>query len=283
MKNFVEEFNKNYSAILREYYANPNITQLSFSSICGLFDAVIADITEGKNISEFFEKTGIDKNDFISWRYKVIAMNFRDYLFGDDNNEVILFYNTPIMKQILGHMQRRIEEDINGEPNLKNVSDYSRPKMVMISGHDTTISAQEMFFIRFFGLDLDSYQFPTYSSQMTCEITRVDDDKFNREKKFSDYKVRYYLNNKLILSIPFDEFKEKVEKVVWNQEQMDNYCFGKKEENLEIGLILVIIMGIVILILIIIIIILLTKIAKGKEDSLNTEKLINNDKIINDD
>ena len=285
LKNFVEEFNKNYSEKLNDFYGVQKDNKFEFSFIGAIFDTAVVDITEGKNISEYFEKNQINEKDFLSWKYEVLAMNFRDYVFGDDNNEVILFYNTPLLKQLINNMQRRIEDDINGEPSLDNVTDYSRPKMVMVSGHDTTLSAQEMFFIKFFDLDLKSYTFPTYSSQISYAITREDDDYyFDSVKTFSDYNVSYYLNDKLLLSIPFDKFKEKIEKVLWHQEQMDSFCFGKKEgDNFEFGMFLVIIMGFVILVLVIIIIILMTKLARRKGDPMNLESFIKNEKIVNDD
>lgn len=289
LKNFIEEFHKNYSEKLNDFYGKPKGSKFDFSFINAIFDGLIADLTEGRNVSSYFIKNGIEENDFLSRRYDVLSMNFRDYIFGDDNNEVILFYDSPIMREMINYMERRIEDDINGEQSLKNYSDYSRPKMVLILGHDTTLSAHEMFFIRFFNLSLESYKYPTYTSQISYEITREDDDKYPSGKKLSDYKVSYYFNNKLVFNMTFDKFKEKIEKVIWNSEQMNNFCSIKKNvenntdnESLDISLILIIAMGFIILLLVIIIIILIVKLSKRKDDLYNSS-LLNNQKIWKDD
>ena len=50
--------------------------------------------------------------------------------------------------------------------------------MIIISGHDTTLSIQQIFLLNSFGLSLDDYyRFPTFASQITFEITRNDDEK----------------------------------------------------------------------------------------------------------
>jgi len=289
LKNFIEEFHKNYSEKLNNFYGKPKESKFDFSFINAIFDALMADYTEGRNISSYFNTNEIEENDFFSRCIDVLSMNFRDYIFGDNNNEVILFYNSPIMREMINYMERRIEDDIKGEPSLKNYSDYSRPKMVLILGHDTTLSAHQLFFIKFFDLSIESYEYPTYSSQISYEITREDDDKFTSEKKLSDYKVSYYFNNNLIFNMTFDRFKEKIEKVIWNSEQMNNFCSidknvenNEENESLDTGLFLIITLGFIILLLVIIIIILIIKLTRRKDDLYNSS-LLNNQKILKDD
>ena len=289
--NFIEEFNKNYSEKLNTFHGRPKDSLYNFSSINEIFDTLIVDTTEGNDISEFFEINNIDKDSFIEKMYYVLTIYFRDYMFGDDDNEVILFYNSLIIKDMINYMKKKIEDDINGYPSLNNPSDYSRPKMVMLSGHDTTISAQEMFFIRFFDLGLDKYEYPVYTSQISYELTRDDDDIINKKKQinelnYSDYKVSYYLNNKLIMNITFDKFVERIEKVLWKPEQMDKFCFGDKNENeddIDANLIIIISMGLIIFILSIIIIILIIKLKNKKNgDFIDEEKGADNS-LINDE
>ena len=293
VSNFTEEFNKNYSEKLNKFYGRPKDFKYDFSDIYPIFDALLADTIEGNDVSEYFRLNEIDKDFFSEKMYYVLTINFRDYMFGDDDNEVILFYNSLILKDMINYMKRKIEDDIKGYPSLTNVSDYSRPKMVMLSGHDTTISAQEMFFIRYFDLGLDKYEYPVYASQLSYELTRDDDNIINETKSIkelndSDYKVSYYFNNKLIMNITFDKFVEKIEKVLWNSEQMDKFCFGnkkEKEDNIETSLFIIISMGIIIFILSIIIIILIIKLRNKKSDAsidneINKEK---DNRLINDD
>ena len=135
-------------------------------------------------------------------------------------------------------MKRKIKDDINGNPSVKNASDYSRPKMVMVRGHDICISGLQLFFIRFFDLGINKYIYPIYTSQMTFEITREDvDDEKLKYLQFSDYKVNYYFNDKLIMNITFEKFAEIIEKVVWNDDRLYEFCVGdiKEKEKEKFG------------------------------------------------
>lgn len=298
ISKFTEEFNKNYSTILNNLYKRPLNFSYDFSAINAMFDTIIVDTTEGYNITSFFKETGMDIDYYINLRFEILTVFFRDFTFGDKNNEVILFYNSFLLKDMLNYMKRKIEDDINEYPSLKNASDFSRPKMVMVSAHDTTLSAIEMFFIRFFDLGINSYEYPRYTSQITYEITRDDDINIINEKKtfknlnYSDYKVSYYFNEKLILNITFDKFVERIENIIWNQEQMDRFCFGTKTKNkkniFNTSLIIIMCMSLLILILIIIIIVLVVKLSKKTRNESWLEndknnKFMGDEKIINDD
>ena len=48
--------------------------------------------------------------------------------------------------------------------------------MVLISSHDTTLSAIEMIFIKFFHLGIESFKYPIYTSQINFEISWEEDD-----------------------------------------------------------------------------------------------------------
>ena len=280
--NLVEEFNKNYSEKLNIFYNKTKENKYNFTFISTFCDDTIADITEGKNISDILEKTNIDKNELIQNCYNILRINFRDRYFGGEKNELILYYNSLLLKKMLNYMERRIDDDIKGEISKKNNSDYSRPKMVILSGHDTTLSSQEMFFIKYFNLELESFIFPRYASQISFEITRddVEDENSRKNLKYSDYKVYYYFNDKLILNITFDKFIENIINNIWDNEKVSNFCSEAQKEFLEMNIIIIIIMGILILILLIVIIVLIIKI---KKKSLKDEELISGDKVINDE
>lgn len=287
--NFIEEFNNKYSEILNTFYHRKKDLKFEFSMINAIFDAIIADTTEGKDISRFFKANNIDINDFYEKRFEVAKMFFRDFVFGDDDNKVILFYNTPLLKIMINYMKRKIEDDINDNQSVKNVSDYSRPKMVIISGHDTTLSAQELFFIKFFNLSLEKYEYPTFTSQISFEITR-DDDEVLKEKNislnslnYSDYNIFYYFNDKLMLKTTFDKFAQIIENKIWNSEKMDNFCFGDKKENIEISLIIIVFMGFLILILSIALIVLIAKVRKKDDNLLDSFKQDKDNKLLNND
>jgi len=287
--DLVEEFNKNYSAALNSIYGKPENNKYNMSTINSICDTAIADNTEGKNISDFLEKINAEKENFMKMCYEVLAINFRDYIFGDENNEVILFYNSLIFRDMIKYMQARIEDDINGDKNKNNVSDYNTPKMVILSGHDTTLSAHEMFFIKFFKKEQILYKYPTYSSQISYEITREDvEENLRTSLNYSNYNVIYYFNDELLLNITFDKFKKTVEENIWKGDRMDEFCFGKKEKPfMELELIIIIALGVLVFALVIVMIILIVKLKKSKKKDIRINSADDNrlvdDKIMDED
>jgi len=265
--NFVQKFKEKYSEGLEAFYQNKIVTELNFSIITAICDATVADYTEKKNTDEFFEKTEINKTEFVQDCFEALEINFRDKLFSDDNNELLLFFNSYIIEKIIYYMKQRINDDIKGDISHKNASDYSSPKMLIISGHDTTLTAQELFFIKFFGYGIDSYIFPRYASQTAFEITReeVEDESSRKNLTYSNYTLYHYFNDKLVFSMTFDIFLEKMGKInLWNKDNINKFCYGKKPV-LTTNLIIIISMGVLALILIIIIIILIYKIKSQKD------------------
>lgn len=157
------------------------------------------------------------------------------------------------------------------------------PKMVIIYGHDTTISAQIIFILKMFNLPLEFYQLPTYSAQTAFEVRK---GKGNNEKlTYSDYNVSFYFNDLLILNTPMDIFLKTVENKLWNENQIDKFCYGDIQDNQDNNLIsyfmiiLIVASAITLLLLIIIIIMIFKIVKKNKNDddvnSMDSDKLIN--------
>ena len=270
--NFVKAFKANYSEGLEKFYQNKIVTDLNFTIIAAICDATVADHIEKKNVTEFFNKSNINQEDFINSCYEALKINFRDKLFSDENNELLLFFNSYIIEKIIHYMKQRINDDINGDISRTNASDYSSPKMLILSGHDTTLTAQELFFIKFFNYDLETYIFPTYASQTVFEITRKEVDEISRKNlNYSDYTLCHYFNDKLVFNMTFDIFMEKMGKInLWNKDNINKFCYGEKP-ILTTNLIIIISMGALALILIIIIIILICKIKNQKDEYLIDE------------
>lgn len=273
--NFVKAFKANYSEGLNKFYQNKIVTDLNFSIITAICDATVADHIEKNNMDDFFLKSQINQTDFINNCYEALKINFRDKLFSDDNNELLLFFNSYIIEKIVHYMKQRINDDINEDKSRNNASDYSSPKMLILSGHDTTLTAQELFFIKFFNYDLESYTFPTYASQTAFEIYRkeINDTNSRKNLKFSDYTLYHYFNDELVFNMTFDTFLEKIGNInLWNKDNINKFCYGENQNlNLTTNLKIIISMGILALILIIIVIILIFKVKNQKNEYLIDE------------
>ena len=89
-------------------------------------------------------------NDFCD---KFQVLNFRDWILGDKNHSVAHLESSKLMAEFIHYMKERVNIDLKYD-------DYSRPKMLMISGHDSTISCFEIFLMETFGKDLNFYRYP---------------------------------------------------------------------------------------------------------------------------
>jgi hypothetical protein len=122
-------------------------------------------------------------------------------------------------------MKNRVDadiKDIKGEDIDKNYNDYSKPKMVMISGHDSTSSSDEYFMLWALGHNITEYKFPKFANQIALEVTKKDDGK--KKSSYSDYFVKGYFNDDLMFNATFDEFIQKIEAKVWSDEKISEYC-----------------------------------------------------------
>lgn len=284
LNNLRKYFIGNYSENLKKYIKFPDNFTYEFDDIGKICDAVIADFTQGKNLEEFIEKTTIDLDILIDECKNILGSSFRDKLYGDENKTVLLLEESMVLKEMIYYMKLRVDADIDGITDKidKNVSDYSRPKMVIISGHDTTLAAQILYLIKFFNLDINIYSLPTYTAQVAAEVTRKEDIK---GKNYSDYKITFYFNDDIFFNITMDKFIETVYKNTWNSEQIDKFCYVEnanknKSKNNKIGVKTIIIISISILVvcLLIVIIFLVIKIFTKEDedlDSIDSDKLIN--------
>ena len=301
IKNLTDNFNNNYSSNMNIFFDNPEDYIYDFDLISSICDNAIVDNADGRNMTNFFDITHINKKQFLKDCDIICTINCRDELYGDDKNEIILLEASPILRDMISNIKRRVDSDINNEKIEENVSDYSKPKMVMILGHDDSISSQVLFIIKYFNLSLDIYKLPDFASQMAVEVTRKEKDP-NKALGYSDYQVCYYFDDELYINVTLDNFIDIVENNIWTKNQMENFCTGndydndgkndsnskEKDEKVKdnskynIYLSIIVCFGIIILILCIVIVILVIKLKKKKDD-INEENIMNKNILNNDE
>ena len=172
------------------------------------------------------------------------------------------------MTEFIYYMKKRVDADIIGEDISEELEDYSRPKMMMISAHDSTISAYEMFLAKVFNNNdaISFYRYPKFATQIAFEVV-TDDSIDPKNKNYSDYRIKYYFNDEFIFEKKMDEFIKKVEDNIWSDEKIDEFCGfvnETKEDNTDIYFYLMIVFSILTVIFLVIIIILLIKSSKDK-------------------
>ena len=107
------------------------------------------------------------------------------------------------MAEFISYMKKRIDADINGENIEEKYKDYSRPKMLILSGHDSTISSHEVFLMDALGFNDSFFRFPKFAAQVSFEVTRKND---GPKKTYSDYFLNYYFNDEYLFNISVQEF-----------------------------------------------------------------------------
>ena len=242
-----------------------------------------SDYSDGRTLNEFFEKTKNNKEELLEECRDIIKIIFRNDFYGDDKNEVILLVESKLINEILYYMKLKIDEDIKNENHALNVSDYSCPKMLIYSGHDSTLTGEELFMIKYFGSEANltiekDYIYPTYSAQLAFEVTR---ENKTDNMDYSSYKVAFYVNDKNLVNKTFDEFQKIIEDNTWNQEKIIEYCEGKKNNKKKNAIQLYAIIGLSVLAFafLIIIIILIFEIKNmSKEDNEEKKETDENDK-----
>ena len=270
----------------RSNYYEKNVGDFTYDfDWIGLFcDTLVSDYSDGRKMEDFLNRTNIKLNELLSDCRNMIKTNFRDDFFGDENNSVILLAESNLIKEVLHYMKQKIDEDMKEKVEI-NVSDFSKPKMLIYSGHDSTLSGEELFMIKHFGLTIDDYIYPTYTTQLAFEVTR--DDEKPKPLSYSSYNVTFYVNDKPLIVKNFDEFKKTVEKSVWNAKQINDFCDDDAVESdnnsnssSPVQLYLTICLGVLSFIFLMIIIILVMKInQKTKESETNNNEgpLVNED------
>lgn len=226
LKNITNFFNEKYADILDNFYNKKEKEKYDLWFIDNFCDAFISGHTERKKMEEF-NKTKIDHNELVEFCYEFLKLNFRDWISGDDKHVLAHLEVSKLMTEFIHYMKERINADINGENIDDKFEDYSRPKMMMISGHDSTLSCFEMFLMEALGFDKSFYIYPRFASQLAFEVTR-NEDKIG--KNYNDYFVNYYFNDELKFNITVEEFINKIKPHIWTNKQINDFC-GFENDN----------------------------------------------------
>ena len=220
IKNFTADFNEKYGGYLNEFYdQNKEYDILDIEDFC---DAFVSCYTEQKGLTEI-KNTGLNTTEMNDYCYEYYRVNYIYHIHGDQNKTLAHISSSRIMREILYYMKRRVDADITPADEDANYKDYSRPKMFMISGHDSTASSDEMFLIYALGLNPETtYIFPRYASQLALEVKTKNDGQ--RKQSYQDYYVLGFFDDKQIFNETMDQFIQKIEAQIWSDDKIDEIC-----------------------------------------------------------
>ena len=228
LSNFTNEFNEKYKTNLNKFFGD--FKNYDIDDIDKICDAFISSYADGRDLTEF-KNTEINFEEFEEICLKYNKFNYIYHYAGDKEKVLPHVETSKIMTEFIHYMKERIDADIKDEKIEEKFKDYSRPKMLMFSGHDTTVSSHQVFLIEAFGFNYSDYIYPQFGDQISFEVTRKND---GPKSNYSDYTVHYFFNDDEIYNITFNEFLEKIEPHIWSEQKINDFCqFNKINDSLH--------------------------------------------------
>ena len=115
-----------------------------------------------------------------------------------------------LMKNILHYMEKKIKQN-----------KYS-PKMIIDVGHDNTVAPIQIMMKVAFGI---KYNNCTFGSNLFFELYK--------NIKTGKHIIKYFDNDEFIISLDYDEFKNKIKSLIWDDKNIEDFCTGNISTILE--------------------------------------------------
>ena len=170
LKEYIKNFNAKYAVNWNKYF-NKETAEFDFNEISSICDAFLSNYVEKKEMKEFKEKSGIDFDILKEDCFDFFGKDFLYSFYGDKNKILAHVDSSKLLRKELYFMKRRLDADITLENEDANLKDFSRPKMLMYSGHDSTITADIILILYALGINAtELYYYPRYALQLSLEV-----------------------------------------------------------------------------------------------------------------
>ena len=211
LQELITNFSLKYNQTLDEMYEANNTYDIHF--VDNFCDAFIAGTTEKKPMEKINEKFNeSEQKEILDTCFEFMKFNFREWIAGDSERILPTLEVSKLMREFIHYMKERIDADIKNIDISQYLEDYSKPKMLMISAHDSTISMWELFFIKVFkNNDENEYIFPKFATQLAFEVVTDNTSDTSKIKEYKDYTINCYFNDILFFSKNVQEFIDQVE------------------------------------------------------------------------
>ena len=144
IKKQLNIFTSNYSEYFKKYLTS--IKNYDYHIVEKLADQFITDKTEGHDFADFKKISEINDEDFdklSDFFLEFAGKTMKDYQYGDSEGKLIRIDMSPFFNELVEYIQKRVNLTIK---NITlNQNDYSSPKLVMVSGHDSTLTSMMLF------------------------------------------------------------------------------------------------------------------------------------------
>jgi hypothetical protein len=215
VKQFINNFSNKYSEIFTEALNLPKEFLFDYSNLNRFCTDFLAGYSDKRDFNSI-KKQILDKqinldtlrNDCRSFK----SLDVFSVRLGDINKNVIKISTTNIISQLVSQFDEVILKDNNGQRYTK---------FMIFNGELEDMAS----FMAYLNLSLSIQQYyPTFSSTILIELSKVIND--SRKSGFTeeDYAINLYFNEKVLISIKYSEFKQKVLTHIVDTKTVDNFC-----------------------------------------------------------
>jgi hypothetical protein len=243
---YIDEFKNKYKEKINEFLNSNNI-EYDFNFVFKFTDNFLVNIGNGIDMQNFYNIVKVSKETFKEECIKFKKMVLYDFYETEPN--IIYYFSSRFFRILLSYVENR--------KNNYDIKSYSIPKMVIYIGQDATMNIIEFFMYKLFDVPC---MMPNFGSNIYFELY----------KNKNNFNVKYYINDNKFLDIDYNTFKEKIEKNLKSDDEINEYCGNnienKNDDDNNNNNIKIIILIIIICILVVIIIVLIIKYIKLKKN-----------------
>ena len=231
LKDIVKYFNGKYAESLNKYF-NKETASFDIKELYDICDAFLSDYVDKREMKEFKAKSGLDFDIFKEDCFNYTGSYYIYGFHGDEDKIFTRVESSRLIRKELYYMKRRLDADISAENEDANLKDFSRPKMLMISAHDSSLTSDIVLLLVSLGLNISEfYHFPRYASQLALEVRTTK----SKCSSYSDYYILGLHDEDELFNINAQEFIDKVESNLWSDEKIDDFCGFDSDYNITIN------------------------------------------------
>lgn len=219
VENIIKEFNNTMLSNYSDFFNRSGITEenLNFTYISTFADQFVSGYYNNKNFNSITKKQE-EIQQILNFSNAILTIGIRDLSFANGTDDSALMASSPIFREMLTFMNRSTLR-----PEKLSYSDASYPKMYLVSGHDSSVGAAELFMQKVFKLPESNYTHPFYASNIRFELYKnvsVNESEPNAEL----YYVKYYFNENLLQTWNFSKFNRTIRANLFTEDDIATFC-----------------------------------------------------------
>lgn len=244
LNNFIKSSENEIKNIFKIDIEEKDLVKLNLN-LYELADSFIANYYEKTNtINNLFKN---NKDNIKKFYLECEKFTYEEYTYGvlgEEDAYLSRMSSSKYFEILLDYINRRIIINSKNDDKTKSLYNYSDPKLYLFSGHDVNISLILNYL--FYSLnEKKSGLLTPFNSNISFELYYINNSKDN-------YLIEIYYNDKLLYSLTFKEFEQKIRKASFSKEDIDDFCDNNNifvQKNSKILIIVITTMSIVIVLL----------------------------------